>query len=182
LGRHSRIAHARPHCSSPEEKDYNEFTKILAAAPENAHIVFNCQQGVRPSNTPHVCLITCVVALRDLMVSSLMRVANNEQGGRSTVGMVAAVLIQMWSNLKKSGLPFVPGFLPGASAQDRRRDRRGEYAAIMGLVRTLNQGTLKPIYTSSVRALAHTHESQANSSSSSLTWPSTAVQALRTCV
>src|SRR3989344_3117390 len=54
--------------------------------------------------------------------------------------MVAAVLIQMWSDLKKNGLPFVPGFLPGASTQERRRDRRGEYAAIMGLVRTLNQG------------------------------------------
>jgi hypothetical protein len=55
--------------------------------------------------------------------------------------MVAAVLIQMWKDMTKKGLPFVPGFLPGAS-QERRRDRRGEYAAVMGLVRTLHQGQL----------------------------------------
>lgn len=125
--------HATP-CSSPEEKDYNEFTSILTEAPENAHIVFNCQQGVRTD------VLLCWQHQHAGGLRSCGGANTTTQGGRSTVGMVAAVLIQMWSDLKKNGLPFVPGFLPGASTQERRRDRRGEYAAIMGLVRTLNQG------------------------------------------
>lgn len=74
--------------------------------------------------------------------------------------MVAAVLIQMWSDLKKNGLPFVPGFLPGASTQERRRDRRGEYAAIMGLVRTLNQGMSSQLPTPPAWHMPHHNQSQ----------------------
>jgi hypothetical protein len=98
--------------------------------------------------------------------------------------MVAAVLIQMWSDLKKNGLPFVPGFLPGASTQERRRDRRGEYAAIMGLVRTLNQGmsstTANTTCTHTSPQSTSTTNRQASFSSSSLTPPSTAAQVSQT--
>lgn len=69
------------------------------------------------------------------------------KGGRSTVGMVAAVLVQMWKDIRRKSLPLTPGILPITT-----RERRGEFAAIMGLVRIFNQGThpfLKGMYCNS---------------------------------
>ncbi|KAL6070801.1 Paladin [Balamuthia mandrillaris] len=65
-------------------------------------------------------------------------------GGRSATGMVIALLHQMWTKLSESpgALVLRSNDVTSTTLHNKERLRRGEFNAIMGLVRTLHEGQL----------------------------------------